>query len=189
MATSIEDAVSVSKIIYQTRSRKNEKKPEDSNDNKEDTSLLKKMVKQKIKIETMDHTEIMSSKKSKKPNQPTTKIEDPKMCFTCDVCNASFTQKHHIVRHCRIHTSEKPFSCDVCCKTFRDQSNLQNHLNTHTEEKRFQCFNCGKKFRKNYNLLVHYRTHSREKPYKCNECILSYMTNGNLTRHISIKHP
>jgi len=28
MATSIEDAVSVSKIIYQTRSRKNEKKPE-----------------------------------------------------------------------------------------------------------------------------------------------------------------
>ncbi|XP_025205920.1 gastrula zinc finger protein XlCGF71.1-like [Melanaphis sacchari] len=131
----------------------------------------------------------MSPKKSKKPKQPTTNnIEDSKKCFICDVCNASFIQKHHIVRHCRIHTGEKPYKCKVCCKSFRDQSNLQNHQNIHTEKKRFKCICCSKKFKKKDNLLVHYKTHSREKPYKCDPCNMSFTTNGNLTRHTKTKH-
>lgn len=152
--------------------------------------MVKTRKEQNKRIETMAYDEKMSKKKTKKLKQPITNIkeEDSKKCFICDICNASFVQKHHIIRHLKIHTGEKPYKCKVCSKSFRGQSNLQNHQYTHTGEKNFQCIHCGRKFKKNDHLRIHYSKHSHEKSYKCNQCEMSFTTNGNLTRHTRNKH-
>ncbi|XP_015376497.1 PREDICTED: gastrula zinc finger protein XlCGF71.1-like isoform X1 [Diuraphis noxia] len=139
-------------------------------------NFLKFLKKEEKENQTLDHAVAVKTIKKSKPR------------FTCSVCGSSFKEKHHILRHCKIHLNEKPFMCDVCKKTFRDQSNYTNHIYTHTDEKRFQCAQCGKKFIKKDNLVVHCRTHSHEKPYNCNVCNKSFTTSGNCRRHFQNKH-
>lgn len=51
--------------------------------------------------------------------------------FTCSVCQKSFTQKHVLDDHFRIHTGEKPFVCDLCKRGFRQKNNLKRHMKCH----------------------------------------------------------
>ena len=55
--------------------------------------------------------------------------------FFCKICQKQLSNSYNLVRHTRIHTSEKSFKCNNrgCKKKFYRSSNLLRHKRTHTE--------------------------------------------------------
>ncbi|GBM98385.1 Zinc finger protein 271 [Araneus ventricosus] len=108
--------------------------------------------------------------------------------FVCSRCRKGFGKKHHLVRHYRTHTGEKPFACDKCGKRFGDSSNLTIHRRTHTGEKPFACDKCEKSFGKSSNLVRHRRSHAGEKHYKCSICGKAFSQSSSRNYHYRNVH-
>ncbi|WAR29093.1 ZN287-like protein [Mya arenaria] len=53
--------------------------------------------------------------------------------YTCDVCDRSFAQRHHLKRHKMSH-NEKTYSCSICNRTFKEEFYLQMHARVHTRQ-------------------------------------------------------
>uniref|UniRef100_A0A3B5MKN5 C2H2-type domain-containing protein n=1 Tax=Xiphophorus couchianus TaxID=32473 RepID=A0A3B5MKN5_9TELE len=101
--------------------------------------------------------------------------------FSCVICEKSFTAKHALNDHIRIHTGEKPFSCGNCGKSFSQKQDLSRHMMIHTGEKPFSCGNCGQSFSQKPNLTQHMMIHTGEKPFSCGNCGQSFSHKQNLT--------
>ncbi|XP_072034366.1 uncharacterized protein [Amphiura filiformis] len=119
------------------------------------------------------------------PSSPSAKGKNgkPDKMFICQECGAVFKHRHHVVRHMRSHSGERPFRCEECGATFARKCILTNHKRTHTGEKPFICTECGDTFSRKHHLVIHRRTHTGEKPYRCGQCGAAFARSHHLNRH------
>ncbi|KAM9782499.1 uncharacterized protein zbtb32 [Neosynchiropus ocellatus] len=65
---------------------------------------------------------------------------------------------------------EKPHRCQHCPKTFSLKHQLDTHHRVHTGEKPFECRLCGQRSRDYSAMIKHLRTHGGAAPYQCTAC-------------------
>lgn len=55
---------------------------------------------------------------------------------SCDQCDKSFTQSHHLNRHkIAIHQKLRPYACKICDRPFSRIDHVKKHELTHTEKR------------------------------------------------------
>ncbi|XP_066976241.1 uncharacterized protein [Macrobrachium rosenbergii] len=82
-----------------------------------------------------------------------------KETFQCPQCLYTCTKRYNFIRHCRIHTGERPFACPHCPYQARDNSILSQHVLIHTRELIYTCAQCSFKTKHRNVYHQHLRTH------------------------------
>jgi len=107
----------------------------------------------------------------------------------CPTCPKSFSSKHLLVQHSRVHTGERPYKCAICDLMFKQLSHVHQHTRkVHTGEKPYECKLCERRFKQLSHLQQHTRLHLGERPYKCHipECGRAFIQLSNLQQHLRI---
>ncbi|CAL4087322.1 unnamed protein product, partial [Meganyctiphanes norvegica] len=110
----------------------------------------------------------------------------PQNQLSCCHCGKAFKHNHHLIRHMRTHTGEKPYHCTHCDKCFSTSHHLKRHLRIHTGEKPYQCSQCTKAFSHPSQFARHKYTHTNDSPYKCSQCNKVFSQKSDLTCHIMV---
>ena len=129
------------------------------------------------------YTTAVCAEPTSSSSSPSSGPSKPDKLFICQECHAVFKHRHHVVRHMRAHSGERPFRCDECGATFARKCILTNHRRIHSGEKPYICTECGDTFSRKHHLVIHRRTHTGEKPYRCLECGAAFARSHHLNRH------
>ncbi|XP_048005602.1 zinc finger protein 271-like [Leguminivora glycinivorella] len=118
------------------------------------------------------------------------KCKEPKpLEITCYVCSHRSSSQQAHRKHLSIHRNQ-PYTCNFpdCKYTCKLSCNLIKHKRIHTSEKPFLCDQCT--FRSNFanSLKVHKRIHTSERPYGCQLCSYKCNSSSNLKKHCRHRH-
>lgn len=108
------------------------------------------------------------------------------------MCPKAFRDRHHMLRHEKIHTSDYQFQCEKCQKLFRLDIHLEKHMERiHLEfdNKPYECPQCNKKFRREEKFNRHLETHMTSgEVLKCRTCSKEFQQIGYLVHHMVSVH-
>lgn len=128
------------------------------------------------------------------------KSQEQQLDYSCNVCDAVFTnrntyrrhQKEHItldganenVKTTEVRKKQKALVvCKVCGQIFSSMSSFRVHKNKHLG-KRYYCTRCAKSFTTTDQLQVHERSHDNKRSFECSQCNAKFNRKSNLSRHI-----
>jgi uncharacterized Zn-finger protein len=90
--------------------------------------------------------------------------EKPHLC-TFQGCSYRAAEAHHLVRHTRTHTGEKPYACAECPYTAAEAGTLARHMKTHGVGKApLPCTHSGCSFFAPSRVLLKQHTKSAHPP-------------------------
>uniref|UniRef100_A0A8D8YWZ7 Zinc finger protein 26 n=1 Tax=Cacopsylla melanoneura TaxID=428564 RepID=A0A8D8YWZ7_9HEMI len=112
--------------------------------------------------------------------------------FSCDHCDVSFYQKHHLQDHVnKVHLHPKSFPCSGCGLECVGYGAWKNHLVECKERGKrkpevMPCRVCGVEFETKEDLLSHASVHaSEERRFHCPQCPRRFLSSALLARHAS----
>ncbi|XP_067400631.1 zinc finger protein 271-like [Emydura macquarii macquarii] len=121
--------------------------------------ICKTKIRDDLKVHVVEEPSLGESPAGEQPRD-----QQRGRLFPCSQCDRDFPRRADLVRHCRVHSGERPYHCSRCGKGFRRRSHLSDHLRTHTGEKPFPCRLCPKRFSRRSTLNKHQEIHAKERP-------------------------
>ena len=108
--------------------------------------------------------------------------------FVCSTnnCNKKFQSKPYLIRHQRIHSTNKFYECDSCDKKFKTRRSLVLHRSyIHSNHRPFVCprSDCNKQFKTELSLRIHQRSHSSINQFECDICQKGFKTKHGFRYH------
>ncbi|XP_062550874.1 zinc finger and SCAN domain-containing protein 26-like [Armigeres subalbatus] len=123
----------------------------------------------------------------------------------CNVCQATFKRKSHLVDHVASHSGEAKYDCHDCGTTYSKAKSLIRHRRschheplastkkvnrqTASTEGQFQCMYCPKSFKHRSSMNFHIKTHNELLPFVCVLCEARFANKKGMLVHRGKYHP
>ena len=159
----------------------------------QDTAIRKKYKRHTLLLKIKRISNIQPESRLQNIEEPTTTaattdseiVNDKK--YTCELCNARFRRKYHVLRHMSKHSVSRPATCTICSKQLKSDFLLDRHMsNVHSDNvKRHPCDQCDYQAKSKTILKKHkiYR-HSDVYEFPCHLCNHKFKTQARLKYHV-----